>query len=350
MKYLFLAWSSLVLIAHRVYWTIFPDSLPDTNILASTTNGLHPSCQGIQFQESLSVKNVHDLDTASEIARQHDAPVVFKGFFSSAGDIWAGLYEQHKSHSMRQAQVEIKSFGNMFMAGTRTYSGNVQNVTLESILNRQGNISYYASFASFLSKNSVEKVLGTIPSHYIADTNFISNFESDVIASPIHSTSYVTSYSAQLVGRKLWIWVSPKSMEEDIGIISTHTANFHYQGCEASYLSRSQGMHVSVVEEGDLLIFPPLWGHAVLTQAGPNVMLNLRQVNIWNALYHQPLRLLESFLSTVLLYQRGGHSTSKWNKVQKRLHDQREKHYEHDAKWVPPETTCKNTLSDMLNR
>lgn len=79
------------------------------------------------------------------------------------------------------------------MAGTRTYCNNVQNVTLDDILYPKDGISYYASFAHFLSPSSMEELLGC--SKFIKDTNFISNFASDVIVSPIHSNTYVYSFS-----------------------------------------------------------------------------------------------------------------------------------------------------------
>jgi hypothetical protein len=54
---------------------------------------------------------------------------------------------------------------------------------------------------------------------------------------------------------------------------------------------------VVVQEEGDFLFFPPHWGHSVVTQAGPNVMLNLRQAHLSLSFMRQPWRMIETLLS-----------------------------------------------------
>ena len=145
----------------------------------------------------------------------------------------------------------------------------------------------------------------------------------------------------------MWVWVPPDEMER-IGMISTHTANFHYKGSEASYFKSIRKLQFSLGEPGDLLVFPPLWGHSVITQAGPNVMLNLRQRTLWKSFSMQPLRFLETLFSTKILGNTQ-HATAKFNKLQMELYKQREKHYEAES-WVPPESACKNLYSKILNR
>jgi hypothetical protein len=60
----------------------------------------------------------------------------------------------------------------------------------------------------------------------------------------------------------------------------------------------------------------------VITQAGPNVMLNLRSRSLLRALLMQPVRFAETALSTLILGSRP-HSTAKFNKLHTRLYDLR---------------------------
>ena len=251
--------SALSMVLMRIFWMMYPQYLHDTNSVASTLDGLYPDCSGLDISESYIRYNISNITEARNIAKALNAPVVFKQFLPNHKVLWERVYEEYKTHKMLQAEVEIKSFGNIFMAGTRTYSNKVLNVTLDDILYPKDGISYYASFAQFLSPSSMEELLGS--SKFIKDTNFISNFASDVIASPIHSNTYVYSFSVQLAGRKLWLWASPDSMEEDIGVISTHTANFHHQGSEKSFFEKTQVLprHLSSTPPVRCVTYIILW-------------------------------------------------------------------------------------------
>lgn len=79
-------------------------------------------------------------------------------------------------------------------------------------------------------------------------------------------------------------------------------------------------------------------------------MLNLRQRNLQYSALRYPMRFIETVLSVAALYQPGGHSTAKFNRVQQQMYEQREKRYEDDPKWVPPETSCKKNLKRLLYR
>jgi hypothetical protein len=143
------------------------------------------------------------------------------------------------------------------------------------------------------------------------------------------------------------VWQSPKEMEA-IGVISSQTANFHYQGCEKSALEASQRLYVSVVDAGDLLVFPPNWGHSVLTQAGPNVMLNMRETALRQSLFERPLRFLETLWAFAVL-ERKPHSTTHYNKLQMQMYQEREAYYR-SPEWTPPESGCKEVLKQLLNK
>ncbi len=84
---------------------------------------------------------------------------------------YVDLLEVWKDTTLHQARVEEKSFGNIFMAGTRTYINETMDITLEDILTSPNNSSYYASFATFLTSSAVERALGRLPPSFAVDTN-----------------------------------------------------------------------------------------------------------------------------------------------------------------------------------
>ena len=61
----------------------------------------------------------------------------------------------------------------------------------------------------------------------------------DVVATPLHSTTYALSFSIQLLGKKLWIWQSPAEMEA-LGTISSHSANFYTGGSEKDFVKNNK--------------------------------------------------------------------------------------------------------------
>ena len=237
----------------RVFWTVFPVFLPDTSVQSSTIEGNSLSCGNINFTATLDIDNVRNFDEAMRIAVNLKGPVVFRKFIENSKEIWAKIFEENKNATFYQPEVEVKSFGNMFLPGTRVYLDRSRNISLGDFLIRKGNgNSYYASFTSFLQPDTIEKILGLFATeNFVKDTNFISNFPADVFATPLHSATYVESYSLQLVGRKLWVWVPPSEMEQ-IGVVSTHTANFPYGGSESSYLGKFNNIQYSLVDEGML--------------------------------------------------------------------------------------------------
>jgi hypothetical protein len=62
-----------------------------------------------------------------------------------------------------------------------------------------------------------------------------------------------------------------------------------------------------VQDAGDMLFFPPNWGHSVITKKGPNVMLNLRETAFGIGFMQMPWRILEAvaarFVSEISQWQ-----------------------------------------------
>lgn len=210
----------------------------DINLAAATDAGLIQSCAEISFKQSTEFSDVHDFDKAVEISSGLDEPVIFRKFNRDAGLIWTDVATKHKDDKFLLPEITLESFGNLMMPGTRTNVLAVQNVSIEGIIRpppHLANKSYYGAFVPFLTRETLSTVInGPIPDWFHIDTNFISNFAEDVVATPLHSTTYALSFSVQLLGKKLWIWRSPAEMEA-LGTISSHSANFYTGGSEKDF-------------------------------------------------------------------------------------------------------------------
>ena len=340
-----------------LYWAVRPSAIPFTNSEASTASGILSTCFNVPLEEYSTVRNVHDIPTATAMAKERMKPVLFKQFRQNPTALWGNISSKYSDTIFETAEIEHKSFGNFMMAGTRTHTTRKQNVTMADILKARSDNStgkqFYASFASFLDIESTKELLGQLPQNYKRDTNFISNFDDHVMASPIHSTSYVTSYALQLLGKKIWIFIPPEIMEE-IGIVSSHTANYHYQGSERVVIEKMGGLRYVVAEEGDLVIFPPLWGHVVVSHRGPNVMFNLRERTLFDSFLIHPVRFLRSVVSSIYLAgmhttSNALHSTTAFNSIQHELWRQRDEIYKNNPSFRPPESGCRDLIHEIFS-
>lgn len=78
--------------------------------------------------------------------------------------------------------------------------------------------------------------------------------------------------------------------------------SFLTTGNEEQFFAASRVLSIAVVEEGDVLFFPPQWLHAVVTSKGPNFMLNLRNVALLKSFFVNPFRFMEWGLATTMEY------------------------------------------------
>lgn len=87
-------------------------------------------------------------------------------------------------------------------------------------LQQTGGANVFASFTSFLDKDAIAAVLKEGGVDVVRDTNFISNFERDVISTKFHAVSPIESFAVQLQGRKLWLFMEP-AVSDSCGGLST---------------------------------------------------------------------------------------------------------------------------------
>ena len=157
-----------------------------------------------------------------------------------------------------------------------------------SAVSRNDGTSLFASFVTFLDKRGIDIALNNATIDIVTDTNFISNFAHDVISSRLHAAVPIESFAMQLQGKKLWLFMPPSDTQNFSPI--GHGPSFLTTGNEEKYFASKRFIQAAVQDAGDLLYFPPQWAHAVVTQAGPNFMLNMRRLAFGMSMYIDSFR------------------------------------------------------------
>lgn len=343
----------LSIVASHAYLLLNPEKVIDPYRLAATSEGVHETCE-TPFRHVTIMHNVHSYDEVQKITANRYEPILFKNFAPDMKERWEKIRDASLDTPVRFGDVRVTSFGNAFMKGIEVL-GDV-NMTLKEAVERADDPEYsktgrsfFASFIPFLTKDAMKIALNaTNADHIKLDTNFVSNFAEDVLATHVHA-ALVESHSLQLVGNKMWIFFAPEEFEK-LNPINTPTI-WVLDGSEKEYFDRLKysGVPVAVQEPGDYLYFPSLWGHSVITQAGTNVMLNMRQ---------HPLRMpsvfraLEAVLS-VLIVDGGNfkkpYSHAEYRPVQQMFNMYEKQHRENNKGRKAPDSPCAGLWKDMLN-
>lgn len=280
----------------QIYYTWNPSEWkPHTK--AFRPDGVLPTCSNVSFADVKTLYNIHDFETAVEIVRIHKAPVLFKKFLPNVEEIWSNIYELKKDAEITFTDIEIKAFGNTFYRGCKhhgTRQATMREV-MSSATDSSSNNSLFASFIPFIDREAMEEILPGVPrDRFMLDSNFISNFKEDLVSSAFHAASAVTSYSIQLVGTKMWVFSNPLQMEKYNPI--TMPATIPSGASEADFFTENKEIPIVVEEAGDMLVFPPHWAHAVISKKGPNVMVNLREFRILDAIKANGFRIFQFVL------------------------------------------------------
>jgi hypothetical protein len=208
----------------------------------------------VGFQNILTVTDVHDFSTALKMIDDAggNQPVLFKSFIKDSINEWRKIENIHNDVKLSFSELEIKGRGSIWLSGVKPLKSshdrsgiNISSASdiklkdffaLPSVTATQ--TIYYASFISFLQRHSVRDNRNQSLEELLnikADTNFVSNFPQDILATPIHASALGNSYSIQYVGKKLWVFLSPNEMEQFSPVCSPSTLLL--EGSEAQYLS-----------------------------------------------------------------------------------------------------------------
>lgn len=343
--------------ARNMLLAVFPDFLPNLYAAPASPQGVNNHCN-IPQQHVRIVENVHSFKQVKSYLENGYLgngwePVLFKKYLSDPEKKWESVVQKHKDDGLLFSEVEVLSFGNIFLPGIRAY-GKVESTLADAVARatHPGNRSFFASFLPFLDPESSKLILGMTDEEYksiLIDTNFVSNFKSTVLATAVHSAVPPNSYGIQLMGRKLWVFVPPSEMESFDAINVGPTILF--SGSEADMVRASKRYIIAVQEEGDLLFFPPQWGHAVVTKSGVNVMCNVREMAVGKSLLTYPRKVLEGLFAKAYL---DGFSApfnhARMNTAQLKMKSFIEQIYRDDKDFLPPESGCKDKWIEMLHR
>ena len=266
----------------------------------------HTGTCDVPMVEIKTFTGVHDFETVTKMISAHNEPLLFKGYIKNPVEKWADIEATVRDVPLAFDKMELNGFGNMWLSGV-TKTGQYTNATIREVLDStfdpNDTTALYSSFSTFLDLDSPTLKDEATPTSVLKDTNFVSNFPRDILATSLHSAPTAASFSIQYLGRKLWLLASPHHME-NFDLLSTPPTN-PLAGSEKQYFDilRKEGKGLLVVpqEEGDLFYFPPLWGHAVVTKAGPNVMLNFRRISILQPFLAYPLRFIEVLTSSMVM-------------------------------------------------
>lgn len=256
--------------------TVKPDLLPDVNGPASTPDGILKECETNKFVHIRTEHNIQDFDRVMAIMKEESSPVLFKNFMKTEF-LMDTLVKNDKLLTF--TDMKIESFGNTFYRGVRpignrmaTISEVLSNMTTDAD-DSSGDNSLFASFVPFLDNEIMNAMLPGVPFDIFGvDSNFISNFKKDVLSTQFHSAA-CTSFSFQVLGTKLWVFASPSDMETFNPISLPVTIPVGQT--EAGYFSRKTSIPIALVEKGDLMVFPPYWGHSVISKVSACILCRL---------------------------------------------------------------------------
>ncbi len=287
----------LWLLTHHLMMIHFPDPFLVNYLPNGTGFSRQPvpeTCDHVVFESVREVHGLHDFKSALKIIEADvERPIMFRKFLKHPVEDWKQLELQYTNETVSFNTGEQFHRGGLWASGAQS-TGKMDMKIGEFFNQKQINSSIqYCSFVRFLDPKFVQDVEGHSLNEFINvgfDTNFLSNFNEDLLATPIHAAPLVKSYSLQYVGKKLWVFFRPEEMElfDPINIPSTNVMT----GNEVEYMKNRNHLLVVVQEEGDFFYFPPHWGHAVFTKKGPNVMINFREldpmlslkINFWRGL------------------------------------------------------------------
>jgi hypothetical protein len=339
---------------YRMFLVVRPAFLPDPYAKGTLDSGVLRDCN-VPMEHVRQVDNVHSFREVSAMLSKGWynlalEPVLFKRFLKQPDSAWKRIVDKHAEAPLLFSEVEELSFGNMWLPGIRPF-GKVES-TLHEVVSEataEGEKSFFASFLPFLDEDSARIVLNMTKEEYksiITDTNFVSNFRRTTLATAIHSAVPANSYGVQLAGKKLWLFMPPHEMEKFNAINVGPTIPFSGSEVEAVH---SMGKYiVAVQEEGDLLFFPPQWGHAVVTKAGVNVMCNIRETAILKSLATNFWKVPEAIFAKLYLDGFTVFNHARLNEAQAEMKRRMLQKYSENPNFIPPESGCKQNWIDML--
>jgi len=270
---------------------------------------------------------VQEVGSISEMAKNWDLPYIVRGIVP---DCHQQLKDTPTDDTATFFDYNIMDHGTVSRVGIN-YTGSTEELPIQPIINGEAELTgKYCSFRTFLSDEQIEAVMPQemkdVGAKVRRDTNFVSNFSEPVVTAVAHAAILSKSWSLQCLGEKRWLLVDAASNDalRAIPMPSLIPGKFSER---YFFTDPDIKLHTVVMRPGDLMYFPPSWMHVVETRPGPNIMLNLRQMamydsfrlNFWHSTFAMIIRVTD--LVRTSLHNSADHytPTSKRNKLEEHV-------------------------------
>jgi hypothetical protein len=232
-------------------------------------SNLYPNLESKQFidikvHENLTMKEVYEVVTTI------NEPVLFRNVVPESEKVARRIVDRLASSERQYLSQRFQARPYDFFRGSRFEAAQWSNISevLESKHNE------YIGFEPLLTPEEEFVLFGTKEKTRIVDHSFLSNFNETLVTTFVHAAAVSTSWSFQLAGRKTWYFWSPSLFETTFNSGWFCRVMLPSHGDEYALFSLPT-MRVNV-NQGDILVFPPMWYHAVVTQNGFNMMITYR--------------------------------------------------------------------------
>lgn len=235
----------------------------------------------VSLDQPMDITNVREVFGVHSFAeaekyRSSNEVLIFRNFSDCAAKFESTLYPRHKDQTDTYITIETQDYsGNAYVAAVT--KGEVVDMTLEETINNKSP-NVYASFLRIFDAPDYSLLLNAGPEFkFKFDSSFISFFKKPLVSTPIHAAPIAATYSVQCYGVKSWLFWSSRTLNEHGHSTVAHPAGGVITGSPESIL-RIPTLR-AVVHPNDMLTFPPMYYHAVMSSAGKNIMFAIRRID-----------------------------------------------------------------------
>ena len=236
---------------------------------------LYHDMKGKEFLQVKVVEGV-TFSEAQRMVYDSKVPLLFKGILKNSTEKGMAIINRLKESDEKFRGQTYDVYPYDFFRGSHLkINGENNKITVKEVMDPS--TTQYLSFEPFLIREEIIEMVGEeVYDKTLTDTNFIGNFNETVMTAAAHGAPSGISWGLQLVGDKTWFMWSPDVAEKYFNSDWFSTTSTPARGDE-KYLFSLPTYKVRICA-GDIMTFPPKWYHAVMTHAGPNLLLNLRTV------------------------------------------------------------------------
>lgn len=223
-------------------------------------------------KEYLKIKTYENitLKQAYEIVATTNVPIVFRGIIPDSEVIGRNVISRLESTNKTFLSQTFQARPYDFFRGSR-FEASLE-ATVTDVLKSKNN--EYIGFEPLLTKEETKTIMGDdIISTIMVDHSFLANFNETIVTTFVHAAPAAMAWSVQLIGKKTWYLWDP-SLYGKLNMGWFCRVSVPSYGDEA--LLFTHPAYRVTIGPGDILVFPPLWYHTVVTHSNLNLMINFR--------------------------------------------------------------------------